>query len=81
MKDIINRTFLFLLLFTTIQYIKAEIDCRQKYNFNTSWKFVRANIPAASSNDFDDSFWETVSCPHTFNDIDTFDDFSEGGHN
>lgn len=54
---------------------------RTKYNFNPAWKFIQANPGAAEAIDFDDSSWSTVSAPHTFNDVDTFDDLSEGGHN
>lgn len=52
-----------------------------KYNFNLGWKFKKENMIDAEKIEFDDLNWETVSTPHTFNDIDTFDDFMEGGHN
>lgn len=53
---------------------------RTKYNFNPDWKFVKDNPADAQKVDFDDAAWEAVSCPHTFNDDDTFDDYMEGGH-
>ncbi|HUK17216.1 MAG TPA: DUF4982 domain-containing protein [Bryobacteraceae bacterium] len=54
-----------------------------KLNFDPDWKFIKADpepegAPAAP--DFDDSHWSNVSLPHTFNDIDTFDDWSTPGH-
>ena len=61
---------------------KAEISKgnRIKYNFNLDWKFIKENPKNAQEINFNDSSWSTVSTPHTFNDIDTFDDMSIGGH-
>ncbi len=53
---------------------------RTKYNFNPDWKFVKENPENAQDLAFNDASWATVSCPHTFNDIDTFDDLSHGHH-
>jgi beta-galactosidase len=52
----------------------------RKLNLNPDWRFVRADVSGAQQPDFDDSKWTTVSCPHTWNDVDTFDHFSIGGH-
>ena len=50
---------------------------RIRYNFNPGWKFLRSerpdqDIPGFEASDFDDSSWQTVSTPHTFNDADSF---------
>ena len=45
---------------------------RVTYNFNPDWKFIRQDVPGAQEPSFDDSQWETVSTPHTFNDVDSF---------
>ena len=45
---------------------------RTTYNFNANWKFTKGDIPGAQDPSFDDSKWETVSTPHTFNDVDSF---------
>ena len=57
------------------------------YSFRQGWRFLRADafpldraaeaVRDASGNDFshpsyDDSGWETVTLPHTFNDADLF---------
>lgn len=52
-----------------------------KYNFNIGWKFIKENVAGAHQEDFEDRKWKSVSVPHTYNDVDTFDNFMEGGHN
>ncbi|HSY53568.1 MAG TPA: beta galactosidase jelly roll domain-containing protein, partial [Opitutaceae bacterium] len=53
---------------------------RLTLNFNPDWKFLKADPAGASAPGFDDHGWTTVSTPHTYNDIDTFDDWSLPGH-
>jgi beta-galactosidase len=43
------------------------------YNFNPGWKFIRKDVPGAQRPGFDDSNWESISTPHTFNDVDSYD--------
>ena len=45
---------------------------RATYSFNSGWKFIRQDVPGAQEMSFDDSLWETVSTPHSFNDVDSF---------
>ncbi|MGD1084163.1 MAG: sugar-binding domain-containing protein [Verrucomicrobiota bacterium] len=45
---------------------------RITYNFNPDWKFLRQDAPGAQEVSFDDSTWQTVSTPHSFNDVDSF---------
>jgi len=52
----------------------------RKLNLNADWRFIRADVKGAEAAEFDASDWTNVSCPHTWNDIDTFDDFGTGGH-
>jgi len=47
---------------------------RQTFNFNLDWKFIKTDVPEAIDPDYDDSSWETVSLPHTYNDVDSFDE-------
>ena len=56
----------------------AEVP--HKLNFNPDWKFVKADPAGAADPSFDDKSWTSVSLPHTFNDVDTFDDWSTPGH-
>src|SRR5271155_4339598 len=45
---------------------------RITFNFNLDWRFVRQDVPGAEASGFDDSKWETISTPPTFNDVDSF---------
>ncbi len=49
-------------------------------NFNPDWRFEKSDPPGAQAIAFDDRDWKSVSTPHTFNDTDTFDDWSPAGH-
>ena len=45
------------------------------YNFNPGWKFIREDVDRTpNKSTFDDSKWTDVSAPHTYNDMDTYDD-------
>ena len=43
-------------------------------NFNPGWKFTRQDVTNAELPGFDDSKWNDVSAPHTYNDTDSFDE-------
>ncbi len=51
---------------------------RLTLNFNPDWKFIKSDPTGAAQPDFDDSAWTTVSAPHTYNDVDTFNHLSRG---
>jgi len=55
-------------------------DGRLTLNFNPDWRFIRADPAGAEAPGCDDSGWERVSTPHTFNDTDTFAHWSTPGH-
>lgn len=88
--QILFKTIFFLMLFaglllTSCANNKQENEAitesnRTKYNFNLDWKFIKENPENAEVLGFNDVSWKTVSCPHTFNDVDTFDDLSHGHH-
>ena len=50
----------------------APASPRLIYNFDADWKFIRQDVVGAESPKFDDAKWESVSTPHTYNDVDTF---------
>jgi beta-galactosidase len=47
---------------------------RATFNFNSGWKFIKGDAPGAEKPGFDDSKWETISTPHTYNEADTYDE-------
>jgi beta-galactosidase len=49
-------------------------------DFNPDWRFIKADPNGAQQPGSDDRQWTRVSAPHTYNDIDTFDDWSIEGH-
>lgn len=53
---------------------------RLTLNFNPDWRFIKDDPANAQAPKFDDSGWALVSTPHTFNDVDTFDNWSTPGH-
>jgi len=50
-------------------------ESRIVYNMNMDWRFHKGDVPGAEAVDFDDTSWEVVSVPHTFNDVDSFDEW------
>lgn len=52
---------------------------RTTYNFNPGWKFIKADATGAEAPAFDDSQWANVSTPHTWNDVDSFDEIITRG--
>src|SRR6185436_18366761 len=52
---------------------------RLTLNFNPDWRFIKADVAGAETRAFDDTAWSVISTPHTFNDVDTFDNWSTPG--
>src|SRR5262245_41543983 len=74
----LNILFALALAFSAVNLALA--DDRLTLNFNPGWKFLRDDAAWAEQPGFADAGWASVSTPHTFNDIDTFDDWSLPGH-
>ncbi len=66
---------LFALGLTAITFFGREV-----VDLNPGWRFLKADPTGAEAPGFDDQEWESVSAPHTFNDVDTFDNWSLPGH-
>lgn len=58
------------LLFATITVSLA----RENYTINESWKFAKGDVQGVEKRGFDDSSWQIVSVPHTWNVEDTADE-------
>jgi beta-galactosidase len=52
---------------------------RITYNMNPGWKFIKEDAAGADAAAFDDSKWTTVSTPHTYNDVDSYDEITAHG--
>jgi hypothetical protein len=55
------------------QYVPPSSP-RISYNFNSDWKFIRSDVTNGRDLALDDSKWTTVSAPHTYNEVDTYDE-------
>ena len=60
--------------------VAAVSFARDTLNFNPDWRFIRDDVAGAQAPAFNDAAWQAVSAPHTFNDTDTFDNWSTPGH-
>jgi beta-galactosidase len=45
---------------------------RETLNFNPDWKFIRQDVPDGQTVALDDSQWQTVATPHSYNETDSF---------
>lgn len=70
-------TWLLPALFTRTPILASE---RLTLNFNPDWKFTKADPLGAQESAFDDRAWPNVSVPHTYNDVDSFNEFSGSNH-
>ena len=59
--------YIFILLFIVGW---AQAQQRVVYTINDGWKFTKGSPFEAQLTGCDDSSWETVNIPHTWNDID-----------
>ena len=57
--------------------LSLNISAKEVVNINADWKFVKSNPTNASQTSFDDSGWEQIALPHTWNAFDGQD----GGNN
>lgn len=51
----------------TSTYVNVLSNERTRTSFNAGWKFIRSHVLGATETSFNDSNWETVSLPHTWN--------------
>src|SRR3954470_951089 len=65
---------------TSTPTLESSRASRQVLNFNPDWRFIKDDIAGAHAPAFNDAGWQLVSTPHTYNDVDTFDNWSTPGH-
>jgi beta-galactosidase len=68
-----------LVLFALLAAVVLRAE-RLTISFNADWRFTKSDPTGAATPTFDDATWDRVSTPHTFNDVDTFDNWSLPGH-
>ncbi|MGD0464515.1 MAG: glycoside hydrolase family 2 TIM barrel-domain containing protein [Tepidisphaeraceae bacterium] len=49
---------------------EAVVGPRIAIDLNSDWKFIREDVPGAEQSMFDDSSWQSVTLPHTWNNLD-----------
>ncbi len=66
----------------SLAFVVASLSAAERLtlNFNPDWRFLKADPAGAQAPGFDDKAWSVVSTPHTYNDTDTFDNWSTPGH-
>ena len=71
------RLFLPLVAAGVLAAAHASAGDRANLNFDADWRFLKSDPgAAAAAPDFADGAWQTVSAPHTYNDVDTFGNWS-----
>lgn len=64
-------TCLFLLFFSLVSAQPGEV---LRYTINSGWRFSKGDFPDGANTTIDDSGWEQVDIPHTWNAADILDD-------
>lgn len=59
---------------------EEEILKARVLNFNHDWRFQRDDVEGGQGLEIDDSDWNSVSAPHTYNEADTFAHFQHKNH-
>ena len=65
-----------ILLFAIISCISINASSQERFQIgvNDNWRFHKGGTEYANTPDFDDTKWDRVSLPHTWNATDPFDD-------
>ena len=74
-----TRFWLFTVMFLTLSsaLTNAADSPRSVIDLNPGWKFIRQDEQGCEVNAFDDTAWQSVDLPHTWNNLDGED----GGNN
>jgi beta-galactosidase len=67
-------------IFLVLASVTPAYAQRLTLDFNPDWRFTKDDPANAQQANFDDGKWALVTTPHTYNDVDTFDDWSTPGH-
>lgn len=75
-----TRQIIRILTVATAFLSMAVMTRGETINFNADWRFIKADPAGAEQIQDEDTGWQQVSAPHTYNDTDTFDNWSPSGH-
>ncbi len=64
------KELLLAIFFLAVYAISAAGSPRSEIPFSSNWKFSKGDVQGASRTEFNDSGWETVCLPHTWNNLD-----------
>lgn len=64
----------FISFFLLFMLVCVCSEARTQFTINTAWKFCKGDFPDASDLNYNDSGWQVVNVPHTWNDKDAADD-------
>ena len=70
--------FSILSIFLWLVFVSLFGQSRLTTSFNSHWSFNKSDIVLASQESYDDSSWNIVSLPHTWNDKDVLPDGDRG---
>jgi beta-galactosidase len=68
-----NKLFIVILLCFASELL-ADVNTRIQYSINENWRFVKEDKPNASQIALNDSEWQKINIPHTWNAVDVADD-------
>lgn len=66
-------------LFFACACLASQATADTPFSMDPGWKFIKQDVSGADATAFNDSGWTTVSTPHTYNDIDSFDELISHG--
>ena len=77
MNSALRQLIAFSVLNAFLSMTAVAAEARLEIQLNKSWRFTRMNVAGAEATNFDDSPWQKVQLPHTWNNLDGQD----GGNN
>jgi len=69
-----KKSLFVLIVGSLVCFVPFTFSQRVVCSINDSWRFSKGDFPSSVNPDFDDSKWESVNVPHTWNKNDALDD-------
>lgn len=68
--QLLSRGILFMICCLAAPINSAQASPRLDMRLSGEWRFIRQDVAGAAAVDFDDSAWQSVNLPHTWNNLD-----------